>query len=134
MRRLAGLLIAIAMTAILTGCVMTGGTDLSEVADSAGLKNVTTGDGTFENYTATGHWTAHEIGIGVGVPFIGKFMELYPAKSNEALLTEAAMKAKEDNANAMINVTPHEEWYSGFPLFFIGLYVDRAEGTGINVH
>ncbi len=35
---------------------------------------------------------------------------------------------------ALINVTPHEELYTGFPFFFVGLYIDRAAGTGIDVN
>lgn len=133
MRKLAGLLAVFAMVALMGGCAyMGGGTDLSDVADQVGMKNVTTGDGTFENYTATGHHTGKEIGIAVGIPFIGKFVELYPVRTNEDLLGDVAKAAKNDGANAMINVTPHSEFYTGFPLFFIGLYVDSAEGTGIN--
>jgi len=55
-------------------------------------------------------------------------MELYPAKSNEALLTDVAKDASAAGANAMINVTPASGFFGGF---IIGLYFDSACGTGI---
>ena len=112
---------------------MPGGTDLSDVARDSGLSNVTTGDGTFEDYTATGHYTGTEIGIGVGIPMLVKLIELYPAQTNEMLLTSVADEAKADGADAMINVTPAKESYTGFPFFIVGVYVDKAEGTGISL-
>jgi hypothetical protein len=128
------LLLVMGMAFVLNGCAyLPGGTDLSQVADEVGLSNITTGDGTFENYTATGHFTGTEIGIGIGLPGIGKLLELYPVQSNEGLLKEVAKDAKADGAKAMINVTPHTEIYTGFPLGFIGIYVDRACGTGIKM-
>ena len=127
------LVLSLAMV-LMAGCTyIPGGTDLSDVAMDAGLDNVTTGDGTFENYTATGHFTGTEIGIALGMPGIGKFMEIYPKQSNEALLGEVADEAKNDMSDAMINVTPHKEMYTGFPFFIIGLYVDSCEGTGIKM-
>ena len=114
------------------GCVhMPGGTDLSDVADAAGVRNVTTGDGTFENYTATGHYTGLDVGFAIGLPGLFKIMEVWPARSNEELLTDVAARAKSDGADAMINVTPAQEGYLGIPFGIFGLYVDRAEGTGI---
>ena len=134
MRKLTFVLAGIAIM-MLAGCVyMPGGTDLDSVARSAQLSNITTGDGTFENYTATGHFTGTEVGIAVGIPGIGKIKELYPMQSNEALLGKIADDAKADGADAMINVTPHKEWYSGMPLFIIGLYVDKCQGTGIELN
>ncbi len=128
------LLMVLGMACVFTGCAyLPGGTDLSEVADEVGLSNITTGDGTFENYTATGHFTGTEIGIGIGLPGIGKLLELYPVQSNEKLLKQVAEDAKKDGAQAMINVTPHTEIYTGFPLGIIGIYVDRACGTGIKM-
>ena len=44
-----------------------------------------------------------------------------------------AQKAKEMGANAMINVDPPREFYTGLPFFIVGLYVDTVEGTGIDV-
>ncbi len=133
MRKGSVLLLMVGLAALLTGCVyLPGGTDLSDVADDVGLTNITTGDGTFENYTATGHFTGTELGIAVGLPGIGKFLELYPVQSNEELLKKVAQDAKDDGAKAMINVTPHKELYTGFPFFFIGVYVDVCNGTGIN--
>ena len=118
----------------LSGCAyLPGGTDLSEVADNVGLANITTGDGTFENYTATGHFTGTEIGIGIGLPCLFKILELYPVQSNEKLLEQMAQDAKDDGADALINVTPHQESYIGFPFVIIGLYVDKCQGTGIKI-
>ncbi|HPB30864.1 MAG TPA: hypothetical protein PLB62_05375 [Candidatus Sumerlaeota bacterium] len=120
------------LVAMMAGCAyIPGGTDLSDVADEVGMKNITTGDGTFENYTATGFYTGTEVGIAVGIPYLMKLVELYPVQTNEGLLQEVANAAKNDSADAMINVTPHKETYTGFPLGFIGIYVDYAEGTGI---
>ena len=128
------LFLALLSVTLLVGCVyIPGKTDLGAVAKDTGMKNITTGDGTFENYTATGHFTGTEVGIALGIPGIGKLMELYPQQSNEKLLEFIAKDAKDGGANAMINVTPHKEMYTGFPLFFIGIYVDGCQGTGINV-
>lgn len=119
-------------TLVLTGCTSLGSrTDLAAVAQSNGLTNVTTGDGTFENYTATGRYDQTEIGIAVGIPFVAKLIELFPMYSNEALLGDAAKAAKADGATAMINVMPHCSTYTGLPFIFIGVYVDKAGGTGI---
>lgn len=126
--------LALAMAAACSSCAyIPGGTDLSDVADRAGLSNVTTGDGTFENYKATGHYTGTEVGIGIGIPFIGTLLELYPAQSNEDLLTSVAEAAKDDSAEAMINVNPATNFYTGFPFFILGLYIDRTAGTGIDI-
>ncbi|MDX2175354.1 MAG: hypothetical protein SF028_02680 [Candidatus Sumerlaeia bacterium] len=110
-----------------SGCVLKSGTNLGEVAKDAGFDNVTTGDGTYENYTAVSHERATEIGLGLGV-FTFKLMELYPATTNEALLLEAANKTKEKGAEAMINVHPQSSYFFGF---IIGVYVDSTNGTGI---
>lgn len=115
-----------------TGCAfLPAKTDLAMVANNAGMTNVTTGDGTFENYKATGHYSGTEIGIGVGIPFLVKLMEIYPGRTNEQLLEDVAMEAKADGAEAMINVTPARSLYTGIPFIFVGIYVDSAEGTGI---
>jgi hypothetical protein len=120
--------------ATMTGCMYWGsGTNLTEVAQDTGMINVTTGDGTFENYTATGHYAGVEFGVAVGIPWLIKIMELFPVQSNEGLLKQIANEAKNDGANAMINVTPHKCGYYGFPFIIVGLYVDRTEGTGIKV-
>lgn len=118
-------------------------TDLDQVAYEAGLMNVTTGDGEFSDYTATGYYEAYEWGLSFGVPvgishLLGvphpiKGWEIFPAKSNEELLGEVAKMAKADEAKALINVEPHYDFYSCFPLGFIGMYMDRASGTGIRV-
>ena len=46
-------------------------------------------------------------------------------------MTQIAKDAKAGGANAVINAKPPKEMYTGFPFFFIGLYVDSAAGTGI---
>lgn len=131
-KRLLAAAAALLMGAGLTGCAyVPGGTDLSEVASAAQLRNVTTGDGTFENYTATGHYTGTEVGIGVGIPGVGKIMELMPAATNEALLGSVARAAKADGADALINVKPSKSTYTGIPFVILGVYVDRSSGTGI---
>lgn len=116
-------------------------TDLSEVADRAGMVDVTTGDGEFSDYKATGYYEAYEWGLSFGIPFgvsylLGvphpiKLWEIYPNQSNEDLLTEVANMAANDGAKALINVEPHYDFYSCFPLGIIGMYMDRASGTGI---
>ncbi len=119
--------------ALTTGCTFTGSTDLSRVANHAGLTNVTTGDGTFEDYTATGHYSATEFGIGVGIPIIFKLLEIYPSLSDEDLMTRTAEDAADDGANAMINAKPPKGLYTGIPFFFVGLYIDTTSATGIAV-
>ncbi|MCB2155604.1 hypothetical protein KQI84_12020 [bacterium] len=134
MRKVLTALSVLVLAVAFTGCAYwPGGTDLHYVAENAGMTNVTTGDGTFENYHATGHYTGTEFGIAIGLPFLIKFMEVYPMQSNEDLLLEIANEAADDGADAMINVTPHEGSYTGFPFGIIGLYIDRTEGTGIDV-
>ncbi|MBI1784605.1 hypothetical protein HYR69_05620 [Candidatus Sumerlaeota bacterium] len=128
------LLSTLAMALSLGGCMYWGsGTNLAQVAKENNMINVTTGDGTFENYKATGFYRGTEFGIAVGIPGMIKIQELFPVQSNEALLGRIAKSAAGDGANAMINVTPHQESYFGFPFFIVGLYVDRTEGTGIKV-
>lgn len=122
---------ALAVT-VMTGCAyFPGGTDLSDVAEATELDNITTGDGTFENYTATGHYTGTELGIAIGLPGLIKLFEIYPMQSNEGLLEHVAGAAKDDGADAMINTTPHKGLYIGFPFGIVGLYIDQAMGTGI---
>lgn len=127
MKRLISLICIVVFGMGLGACATVSKVDLAGVAKSAGMKNITTGDGTFENYTATGYHKGKEIGIGLGI-FGWKFMELYPAKSNEALLTDVAKDASKAGANAMINVMPASELFGGF---IIGIYFDSAHGTGI---
>ena len=134
MRKALTALTVLVLALAFTGCVYwPGGTDLNYVAQNAGMTNVTTGDGTFADYHAVGHYTGTEFGIAVGLPYLIKILEVYPMQSNEDLLLEVANEAAADGADAMINVTPHKECYTGFPFMIIGLYVDRAEGTGIDV-
>ena len=70
---------AIALASVLaTGCAhLPGKCDLAKVAKDAQLQNVTTGDGTFENYQATGYYTSTEIGLAVGIPGIAGEVELF---------------------------------------------------------
>ena len=77
---------SLAMAALLavTGCKHIGSeVNLKQAATDSGLTNITTGDGTFKDYTATGYHKSTEIGIGVGLPFIGKFLELWQWRSAE---------------------------------------------------
>lgn len=94
---------------------------------AAGMKNITTGDGTFENYTAVGSFRGKEIGFGIGFPFL-KIFEIYPGKTNEELLTDVAKDAAKAGSNNMINVCPASENFAGF---IIGIYFDSCRGTGI---
>jgi hypothetical protein len=126
------LLVAFAVTS-LTGCAYIGDkTRLDTVAQGVQFKNITTGDGTFENYAAVGYYTGLEFGIAIGIPF-WKWMELFPVQSNEDLLKQIAETAKSHGADAMINVTPHSEsfWPIILPFVGIGIYFDRTSGTGI---
>ena len=79
MKRMIQFGFAVALASVFaTGCAhMPGKCDLAKVAKDAQLQNVTTGDGTFENYQATGYYTSTEIGLAFGIPGI-KLMELYP--------------------------------------------------------
>ncbi len=114
-----------------TGCAhLPGKCDLGKVAADAQLQNVTTGDGTFENYQATGFYTSTEIGLAVGIPGI-KLMELYPKQDDTVQMTQIAKDAKGAGATAVINAHPPKGMYTGFPFFFVGLYIDNAAGTGI---
>lgn len=128
MCKIAGLIAAAALTLASTGCVFKGAVNLGEVADTVGMMNVTTGDGTFENYKAVSYESATELGIGLGI-FSFKLMELYPAMTNEDLLSDLAQTSKDKGANAMINVSPQRTMFFGF---IIGAYVDTTAGTGIN--
>ena len=132
MNRIMQLGFAIALVSMLaTGCAhMPGRCDLSKAAKDAQLQNVTTGDGTFENYQATGHYTSTEIGIAVGIPGI-KLLELYPKQDDTVQMTQVAKDAKKDGATAVINAVPPKGFYTGLPFFFVGLYIDNSAGTGI---
>jgi hypothetical protein len=122
-----GLVLVVAMT----GCLnIPGKVDLTKAAADAQVLNVTTGDGTFADYKATGYHTSTEIGIAVGIPGL-KLLELYPKQDNTEQMTQIAKDAKAGGANAVINAQPPKEMYLGFPFFFIGLYIDQAAGTGI---
>jgi hypothetical protein len=129
MKKILSILSIFALAFSLGACAMVSSVDLGAVAKQAKMKNVTTGDGTFENYTAVGQYKGREIGFGLGLPFI-KLLEIYPAKSNEALLTDAAQEASRAGANAMINVEPASENFAGF---IIGMYFDSCKGTGIKL-
>lgn len=120
---------------LLSGCqyLQTGTTDLEAVAKQTGMSNITTGDGVFPDYQAVSYAKGMEIGIGVGIPFIGKLIEIWPAQSNEDLLASLAEDASSMGADAMINVTPPKENYWGFPFVIVGLYIDSTDGTGIDV-
>ena len=124
------LLATVAAVALLgsTGCVFKSKVNLGEVASNVGFQNVTTGDGTFENYKAVSYERASELGIGLGI-FGLKLMELYPAMTNEGLLQDACERTKEKGANAMINVRPQYTFFFGF---IIGAYWDSTAGTGID--
>jgi hypothetical protein len=103
---------------------------LGKAAKDAQLQNVTTGDGTFENYQATGYYTSTELVIGVGFPGI-KLLELYPKQDDTAQMTKVAQDAKAGGATAVINARPPSGLYTGLPFIFVGLYIDKAAGTGI---
>ena len=123
---------AVAVMALFASCQhIPGGTNLGKVNSDNGMKNITTGDGTFADYTATGYPTVTDIGFAVGLPGIGKVFEVWPTQSNEAQLDKLAKAAKADGANAMINVTPPQETYWGIPFIIFGIYVDSSSGTGI---
>lgn len=128
------LVAAMAAITLTQACTLVGNTtELGIVAKDMGMKNITTGDGEFEDYTAVDYNAGMEIGIAVGIPGLFKLMELYPAKSNEALMGDVAGKSKAHGADAMINVTPPQERYLGFPFFIVGVYVDTCDGTGIKL-
>ena len=129
MKKILSILSIVALAVSLGACAMTSSVDLAAVAKASSMKNITTGDGTFENYKATGQFKGKEIGFGLGIPFI-KFLEIYPAKSNEALLTDVAKDASKSGADAMINVCPANETFAGF---IIGVYIDTCKGTGIKL-
>ena len=132
MKRMIQFSLAITLASMLaTGCAhLPGKCDLGKAAQDAQLQNVTTGDGTFENYQATGYYTSTEIGLAVGFPGI-KFLELYPTQDDTAQMTRIAKDAKSAGATAVINAVPPKSLYTGLPFIFIGVYVDSAAGTGI---
>ncbi len=130
MKKILSIFSLVALALSLGACSTVSSVNLAAVAKQANMKNMTTGDGTFENYTATGQYKGREIGFGIGFPFI-KILEIYPGKSNEALLTDVAKTAAtEGKANAMINVCPASETFAGF---IIGVYIDTCKGTGIKL-
>lgn len=123
--------ITLLLAVSVTGCLnIPGEVNLTKAAADAQVLNVTTGDGTFADYKATGYHTSTEIGIAVGIPGL-KLLELYPKQDNTQQMTQVAKDAKANGANAVINAEPPKEMYTGFPFFFIGLYIDKAAGTGI---
>jgi hypothetical protein len=132
MRKLSLAVFCLFVASMATGCMyVQQQVSLKEAAASANMVNVTTGDGTFENYQAVDHQQGCELGIAVGIPFIGKFVELFPVQTNQQMLNTMAQKSAANGANAMINVSVPREHYLGFPFFIVGLYLDHTEGTGI---
>ncbi|MEQ8820903.1 MAG: hypothetical protein RLY93_11720 [Sumerlaeia bacterium] len=129
MKKIIALLCSLAAVVALTGCSLPSKVDLTEVASRTGVQNATTGDGTYENYNATGIHKSTEIGIGVGLPMLVKFIELYPALSPEDLLVDAA--ANPGRGTDGLILIEHREGYYGFPFGIVGIYVDRAEATAI---
>ncbi|OPZ11005.1 MAG: hypothetical protein BWZ10_02260 [candidate division BRC1 bacterium ADurb.BinA364] len=124
--------LALALALAANGCLYMGSsTNLREVAKRSGLRSITTGDGTFENYVATGHHSGLEWGLAIGIPFILKAAEIVPINSNEDLLTDVASEARSGGATSMIQVQPHSSFFTGIPFGFVGVYIDRASGTGI---
>lgn len=124
------------MTALLfvvfatTGCFTTG-MNLERVAQNSGLRNVTTGDANTDNYTATGFHKTIELGFGIGIPFTVTLIEIAPRLGPETLLEATANDAREGGAEALINVDPKNNFFTGFPFIFAGIYVNRNHGTGI---
>ena len=116
---------------LVSGCAnLPGSVNLTKAASDAQVMNVTTGDGTFADYKATGYHTSTEVGIAVGIPGL-KLFELYPRQDDTAQMTQIAKDAKAAGANAVINAQPPKALYTGIPFFFVGVYVDQAAGTGI---
>ncbi len=114
------------------GCAhLPGRCDLDKAANDSQLQNITTSDATFETHKATGQYTSTEIGIGVGIPFLVKFLELYPKQDDTVQMTQIGKDAKKDGATAVVDAAPPVGMYTGFPFFFVGIYVDSASGTGI---
>lgn len=123
--------VVVTATVLATGCAhMPGKCDLGKVAKDTQMRNVTTGDGTFENYKTTGYYTSTEVGFAFGIPGI-KIAELFPVQNDTEQMIRIAQDAGKAGANAVINVKPPQSMYTGIPFFFIGLYVDKAAGTGI---
>ena len=113
------------------GCAhLPGRCDLAKAAQNAQLQNVTTSDATFETHQATGRYSSTEIGIGVGIPGL-KLLELYPRQDDTAHITQIAKDAKKDGATAVVDACPPKGLYTGFPFFFVGLYIDSTSGTGV---
>ena len=76
MMRIVQMAMGLVLAVALTGCLnIPGKVDLTKAAADAQVLNVTTGDGTFADYKATGYHTSTEIGIAVGIPGL-KLLEL----------------------------------------------------------
>ena len=73
MKKILSILSIAALVLSLGACTMTSSVDLAAVAKASNMKNITTGDGTFENYTAVGEFKGKEIGFGIGLPFLKIF-------------------------------------------------------------
>jgi hypothetical protein len=130
MRMLSLMILGLCAGSLLTGCVGSRTVvDLENARSANGMINVTTGDGEFEDYTATGVYSAREIGISVGI-FNWEFMELYPAVEYNELAVMMAREAKNDGANAMIGVVPALDFFQGF---ILGPSIEVISGTGIKV-
>lgn len=135
MRKAILLLLAVTVSFSATGCTYLGSeTRLDEPAASVGFRNITTGDGTFENYQAIGHYAGREFGIGIGI-WGYKWMELYPVQSNEELVLQMAQQAQADGSDSMILVTAPTTVFIPIILPFagIGIYWDKTAGTGIKL-
>ncbi|GEM_PF-436030 len=142
MRKLGIAAMILALAVISTACTQYK-TDLRAVAQETGMRNITTSDASYPNYTATGQYEAYEWGLAIGIPqpvayLLGvphpiKLMEIFPRRSNEDLLRKIATMAAQDGAKEMVDVYPHHDFYTGFPCCLIGFYEDHAIGTGITI-
>ena len=109
MTRIVQMAMGLVLAVALTGCLnIPGKVDLTKAAADAQVINVTTGDGTFADYKATGYHTSTEIGIAVCIPGL-KLLELYPKQDNTEQMTQIAKDAKANGANAVINAQPTKE-------------------------
>lgn len=111
----------------LAGCVTHWGVETTKNSVPHGIANFTTGDGTYENYTAQGRFNRTELGIGLGI-FTWMLVDLYPKVTAEELVSEVSADAKAAGSNAVINAEIMPRRFYGM---IFGFYTAGVEGTGI---
>ncbi|MEK7270842.1 MAG: hypothetical protein AAB215_07895 [Planctomycetota bacterium] len=111
---------------LMTGCISQWGVETNKNSEPEKILNFTTGDGTYENYSAVGRYNRSGLGLGLGI-FTALLYDISKIEPSE-LVTLVSKDAAAGGANAVINAQIMPKRFYGF---IIGFYSTSVEGTGI---